>query len=109
MEPDLYTLHAEICQALANPKRLEIIDSLGTGEMSVTDLTKKLAIGQSNLSQHLSLMRRLGIVVVRREGLKAFYTLGDPRILQACGLMRAVLIDHLRRKANKTNDTYPGD
>ncbi len=99
-DPQLYKLHANICHILANPKRLEIIDQLRKGEMSVTELAKALEIGQSNLSQHLAIMRQKGIVTTRREGLSVYYQLSNPKISQACDLMRQVLLEHLEANVN---------
>jgi ArsR family transcriptional regulator len=95
----LYELHAGICQALANAKRLEIIDRLREGEMSVTELTSALQVSQSNLSQHMALMRQKGIVLARREGTNVYYRLANPKILKACNLMRQVLLEHLEAGA----------
>jgi len=92
---NLYKLHASICHTLANPKRLEIIDKLRVGELSVTALVEALEISQSNLSQHLSVMRQRGIVTTRREGLNVFYRLSNSKITQACDLMRQVLLENL--------------
>ena len=92
---NLYKLHASICHTLANPKRLEIIDKLRVGELSVTELVEALEISQSNLSQHLAVMRQRGIVTTRREGLKVFYGLSNSKITQACDLMRQVLLENL--------------
>ena len=91
----LYELHAGVCQTLGNPKRLEIIDLLRDGEKSVGDLLQVMDISQSNLSQHLGLMRQKGIVSARREGLNAYYRLSSPKIIRACRLMRQVLMEHL--------------
>lgn len=95
----LYELHASICHTLSNPKRLEIIDRLRNGELSVTELADALEISQSNLSQHLSIMRQKGIVTTRREGLNVFYSLSNSKIVQACDLMRQVLLEHLEAGA----------
>ena len=95
----IYKLHANICHTLANPKRLEIIDKLRTRELSVTELTEALEISQGNLSQHLSLMRQRGIVTTRREGLNIYYSLSNPKIIQACDLMREVLLEYLENGA----------
>jgi ArsR family transcriptional regulator len=91
----LYELHADICHTLANPKRLEIIDTLQNGEMAVSELAGVMEISQANLSQHLAIMRQRGIVTPRREGLNVFYRLSNPKIIQACDLMRQVLLEHL--------------
>ena len=99
-DQNMYKLHAGICNTLSNPKRLEIIDTLRTGEMSVTELAVALEISQSNLSQHLALMRQRGILTTRRKGLNVFYSLSNPKITQACDLMRQVLLEFLETGAN---------
>jgi len=91
----LYELHAAICQTLANPKRLEIIDRLRDGEIPVSELAEAMGISQANLSQHLAVMRQKGIVTTRREGLSVYYRLSNPKIIKACDLMRQVLLEHL--------------
>jgi DNA-binding transcriptional ArsR family regulator len=98
-ERNLYKMHADICHILAHPKRLEVIDKLRTRELSVTELAEALEISQSNLSQHLALMRERGILTTRRDGLNVFYSLSNPKITQACDLMRQVLLEHLEAGA----------
>ena len=98
-DSQLYELHASICQTLANPKRLEVIDRLRDGEQSVSDLAGAMKIGQANLSQHLAVMRQKGIVATRREGLNVYYRLSNPKIIKACDLMRQVLLEHLEAGA----------
>ena len=98
-DSQLYELHASICQTLANPKRLEVIDRLRDGEHSVTELAEAMKIGQANLSQHLAVMRQKGIVATRREGLNVYYRLSNPKIIRACDLMRQVLLEHLEAGA----------
>jgi len=95
----LYEAHALICQTLANPKRLEIIDNLRRGERSVGDLAERLEVSQSNVSQHLTVMRQNGIVLARREGLNVYYRLASPKIVTACKLMREVLLERIRSEA----------
>jgi len=95
----LYELHASICQTLSNPKRLEVIDCLQDGELPVTKLAEIINISQANLSQHLAIMREKGIVIARREGSNVYYRLSNPKITQACDLMRQVLLEHLEAGA----------
>ncbi len=98
-DQQLYELHASICQTLANPKRLEIIAHLRDGEKTVTELMEAMPISQANLSQHLGLMRQKGIVTARREGLNIYYRMSNPKIIQACDLMRQVLLENLESGA----------
>ena len=101
----LYKLHASICHTLANHKRLEIIDRLRNGEMSVSELARALEVSQANLSQHLAVMREKGIVTARRSGLNVFYKLSSPKIIRACELMRQVLLEHLEGSAKTVKQT----
>jgi ArsR family transcriptional regulator len=92
----LFEMQANICQALANPKRLQILDLLKAGELSVGDMVKAMGIPKANLSQHLAVMRQKGIVSARREGTTVYYCLARPRITEACAIMREVLMDGFR-------------
>ena len=96
----LYTLHANIFKALANPIRIEIIDVLNDKEMSFGELQEDTGILKSNLSQHLSLMVSNGILIQRKEGLNTYFKLSTPKIGTACRLMREVLIENLRKHSN---------
>ena len=74
--------------------------------MSVTELAVALEISQSNLSQHLALMRQQGILTTRRKGLNVFYSLSNPKITQACDLMRQVLLENLNAGAMLAQSTF---
>jgi ArsR family transcriptional regulator len=91
----IYQLHAAVCQTLANARRLEIIERLRPGEQTVGELAEALGISQPNVSQHLALMRRAGIVIARREGLNVWYRVSSPKIFRACALMRELLLENL--------------
>lgn len=95
-DAEIYDLHAEVCSALANPKRLQIIDLLGrAGELTTSALAEAMGLPAPNLSQHLAVLRQRRIVVVRREGANAYYQIADKRVTQACGLMRDILLSRL--------------
>jgi len=100
MNPDelrrrAYRLQAQVCSTLSNPKRLEILDLLAEGERSVEALTQAMGIPKSNVSQHLSLMRQAGIVRGRKEGQSVYYSVANPKVIEACGLMKQVMLDQL--------------
>jgi DNA-binding transcriptional ArsR family regulator len=100
----LLELQAEICQTLANPKRLRIINLLKNGELPVGDMVRAMAIAKANLSQHLAVMRQKGILIARREGTAIYYRLASPKITEACTTMREVLMNLLedRERLSKT-------
>ncbi len=87
----LWEMQADICQVLANPKRLQILNLLKWGELSVGAMVQSLGVPKANLSQHLSLMRQKGILATRRQGTAIYYRLSTPDITQACEIMRGVL------------------
>ncbi len=91
----LFSLHAEVCKTLANPKRLEIIYALKDGELSVSELVKRLGIPKANVSQHLAILRQRRVVASRREGVNIYCRISNPKIIKACGLMREVLMEQL--------------
>jgi len=94
----IYNMQSEISKTLANPIRLAILHSLRDGEKSVNELTVILGISQSNLSQHLTLMRQKGILKTRKQGTSIFYCVTNPKINQACDIIRAVLLDQLNQR-----------
>jgi ArsR family transcriptional regulator len=96
----LWELQADICQTLANPKRLQILHLLKGGELSVGAMVRALGLPKANLSQHLSLMRQKGILASRRSGTTIFYRLTTPEITQACQIMRGVLREVLNRQGS---------
>lgn len=90
---NLYEVQADICKTLGNAKRVEIIHTLSDGEKAVSELISILGISPANISQHLAIMKQKGILVSRREGVNKFYNLANPKVNQACSLMREVLLE----------------
>ncbi len=76
-------LRAGIMKSLAHPVRILIVDALSGGERCVCELNRLADIDQSNISRHLSILKRAGIVADRRDGMKVFYKLQTPCILRA--------------------------
>jgi ArsR family transcriptional regulator len=94
-EAMLWEMQADMCQTLANPKRLQILNLLKDGELSVGAMVQALGVAKANLSQHLGVMRQKGILLSRREGTTIYYRLGTPHIAEACKIMRLVLLEAL--------------
>jgi ArsR family transcriptional regulator, virulence genes transcriptional regulator len=94
----IYEMQAEISKTIAHPLRIAIIHSLRDGEKTVNELTETLGASQSNISQHLAIMRQRQIVKTRKEGSTVFYRVASPKISQACDMVREVLIEQLSQK-----------
>ena len=89
-------LQADICKIFANDKRLGIIDLLKSREMSNSELMQKTGLNKVTMSQHMNVLKSKGVIVVRRDGVQLYYRIANPKIIQACNLMREVLIEQLQ-------------
>ena len=96
---ELHELHARVCKAIADPKRLLIINELRDRELSVGDLCESLDLTQSNVSQHLAILRERGVVSARREGTSVIYSLRGTKVLAAVDLLREFLAEDLTDRA----------
>ncbi len=81
---------AAVGRALADPKRLCVLESLAAGELSVGDLSTRVGCQVPNMSQHLAVLRSAGLVTTRREGSTVYYRLTDPRVLEAYRLIQTI-------------------
>jgi len=82
--------YAAIGRALADPKRLCVLESLAIGELSVSDLSNRVGCQVPNMSQHLAVLRNVGLVTSRRDGTTILYRLADPRVLEAYRLIQDI-------------------
>lgn len=94
----IFELHADVCKALGHPLRIEVIDLLQEKELCFSDILEVTGGLKSNLSQHLSVMTKKGILKMRRDGQCNYYSLSSKKVAQACRLMREVLIDSLKKQ-----------
>ena len=85
-----YQRTAVLGKALADPKRLCVLESLAAGEVSVSDLSSRVGCQVPNMSQHLAVLRSAGLVTTRREGSTVYYRLADARVLEAFQLLRSL-------------------
>ena len=92
----IFELHADVCKVFSNAKRLEILNTLREKERTASELIEKIGLSKANLSQHMSVLKSKGVVVSRREGLNIYYRISNPKIIQACDLMREVLLEQLQ-------------
>ena len=84
------TRAAAIARALADPKRLCVVERLASGEQSVSELSREVGCQVPNMSQHLAVLRSAGLVASRREGSTIFYRLADERVLEAYRMLQQV-------------------
>jgi DNA-binding transcriptional ArsR family regulator len=80
--------YAAVGRALADPKRLCVLETLAAGELSVSDLSTTVGCQVPNMSQHLAVLRSAGLVQSRRDGSTVYYRLADVRVLEAYRLIQ---------------------
>ena len=81
---------AAVGRALADPKRLCVLEVLASGERSVSELSRDAGCQVPNMSQHLAVLRNAGLVSSRRAGNTIYYRLADPRVLEAYQLIQRI-------------------
>lgn len=77
-------------KAMAHPLRLKILCVLGNREVSVQDIVERVGTSQSNISQHLAILREKGVLRTRKDANRVYYRVGDQRTLTLIGMMREV-------------------
>ncbi len=77
-------------KAIAHPLRLKVLCVLSDGELSVQEIVDSVGTSQSNISQHLAILRDKGVLATRKDANRVFYRIGDPRTVKLVGMMRDV-------------------
>jgi DNA-binding transcriptional ArsR family regulator len=77
-------------KAMSHPLRLKILCTLGDREVSVQDIVENVGTSQSNISQHLAILRDKGILASRKDANRVYYRVSDERTLRLIGMMREV-------------------
>ena len=93
-------LHADICSALADPRRILILYAISDKPRNVTDLANDIGISQPAASRHLKILRDRGLVRATRQGTSVEYTLTDQRLITALDILREILRDRLAYRAS---------
>lgn len=88
-------LVADFLKSLAHPIRIKIIRLLEKGERCVCEIIEEVDIEQSNLSQHLSVMKKQGILESRKDGQKMFYRIAYPSVLAVIGAAEKTLSEQI--------------
>ena len=97
---ELNLLHANICQALGDPKRIFILYALHEQPRHVTALADALEMPQPTVSRHLRVLRERNLVSTERNGAAVVYTIKDERIINVLDTMRGILRDSLAEQSD---------
>lgn len=91
IDKDEHILQASLAmKAIAHPLRLKVLCVLGEGELSVQEIVDNVGTTQSNISQHLAILRDKGVLTTRKDANRVFYRIGDQRTLKLVVMMRDV-------------------
>ena len=98
LQEEIDQLHAELCQCLADPRRISILYALSDGPKNVSELMEVLDMNRATASRHLKVLRDGAMVSTERDGVSIYYSLADSRVIQALDLLRGVLAEILAQR-----------
>jgi len=97
---EITELHANICSAISDPRRILLLYAMSEEPRNVSRLAEAVGISQPAASRHLKLLHQRGLVTSHRQGASVIYTLADQRLIQALDLLRDVLFQRLENRAD---------
>lgn len=104
MPMPLHQLKAEFFKTLGHPVRIRVLELLSQREHAVAEMLPLVGVEAANLSQHLALLRRTGLVVTRKEGSSVFYSLTSPDVAELLRVARRILTGVLAGQAELLED-----
>ena len=108
-EPSLiYKVQAELCRAMGNALRLELVQLLRDEPKNVNDLVQLTGQSQATVSQHLPILKKAGVINSERHGQEVYYQIANPKIVSVCDLMRQVLVEQAAHRADAMKDIQNG-
>jgi len=102
-EEEISLIHRYVCEGIGDPKRLLLLYLVAEQPHNVTELTEILDVAQPTVSHHLRILRERGLVESQREGTSIYYSLADPRILDAIEIFRSFVTALLNDRASVLN------
>jgi DNA-binding transcriptional ArsR family regulator len=100
MKYEILEMEAGVFNALAHPLRLKILEKLRGGPCCVCKIIPYVGGEQSNVSHHLAILKKTGIVCSEKRGLEVWYEITDKKILKIIDLMDACIVEHLKKSRN---------
>jgi DNA-binding transcriptional ArsR family regulator len=94
-QPPIFALNADLFRVLGHPVRVRVLQLLGGEELTVGELQHALDLDSSGTSQHLTALRKQGLLVSRRDGTSVYYKVKDPRTLELLELSRTIILAEL--------------
>ena len=106
---EMAALHTHLCKAIADPKRLMMLDAMRDGPLSVTEIAERLGLSQPNTSQHLAILRERNVVQTSRSGTTVHYALTSPKVLAAVDLLREFMAEFMTVPPDRTEEALAAE
>ncbi len=104
----IYKIQAELCRAMGNALRQELVHLLRDEPKHVNELVQLTGQSQATVSRHLAILKHAGVITSERRGQEVYYQIADPKIISVCDLMRQVLVEQTAHRAEIMKDTQNG-
>ncbi len=96
----IFEMQAEMCKTMGNAVRLKIVHALRPGPLRVSEIVQATGLAQAKVSQHLSVLRAVGIVTTERVGKDVICRIANPKVTRVCDLMREVLVEQATQRSD---------
>ncbi|MEU0535230.1 ArsR/SmtB family transcription factor [Amycolatopsis tolypomycina] len=104
MSRPLYQVKAEFFKTLGHPARIRILELLSEREHAVSELLPEVGIEPANMSQHLAVLRRAGLVTTRKAGSAVHYSLTSTDVAELLAVARKILTEVLSGQVELLGD-----
>ncbi|HUI90313.1 MAG TPA: metalloregulator ArsR/SmtB family transcription factor [Anaerolineales bacterium] len=101
----VFEIQSDLCRAMGSPVRMEILNLLRNGPITVNQIASATNHPQATISRNLTILRNVDIVATQREGTNVLYHIANPKLMEVCDLMREVLIE----QTNELSALIAGD
>jgi len=98
-QTSIFDLQADLCKAMSNAIRLEIVHLLRDEPKCVGDLAQVIGRPPGTVSRHLATLRHVGVITGQRQGQEIYYQIANPKIVSVCDLMRQILVEQMRHRS----------
>lgn len=99
-----YNLSSSYLKALSHPTRIKILQILGDKELCVCTVLEELELEQSNVSQHLRVLKDQSILQSRREGSNIMYKVKNKDVFKIFNIVRTILLKELEETQSKLSE-----
>ncbi len=99
LDPMIYQMQADLCQAMSHPARQQILHLLFDGPQTVGEIARLTGLEQPTVSRHIAILKQRGIVSTQRRGQEVVCSVANPKISEVCSLMRNVLAEQMSERS----------